>query len=729
MSINPHTGPEQMDQQSGLTPARRTRKSEPFLLAGTLALSVLLPVGAHHHLARRIDADLAPALTALANQPVRIGGVDADLTGAVRLRDVAVGKLLAADAIEAAVIPSLEALAGGALRIREIRVERPRLHVRVDRLGRTDVEDLLGRVRAHLDARASGLTANRSTPAAAAGPHALPRIVVTRGALGVSLGDCGHAELRGIELLPRRGGVRAVVSDADLALDCASWRVQGTLGRAAADIGLPGLGLERLLAVGGQLDVAALDAGRPGTPPVTLVDLRLASGIDAPGLILQGRVSRAGADGTFAIEVDRSLGRSLGRDAPGLRAQFRGSDMPLAPFAPLVPRSVDLSQGRGSGHLTVLAGEELRVDVDAALDRVLVDDRRVAHVPLELSGRIEAALGTQARDGAMHVVLERARFHTGALAIEARGDVRYDRPSYWLPDRADIELTMPRVACAQALASLPEGLRDHLTGMELDGDVQAAARLRFDRALIDDTSLELDVDVSGCTVRREAEAADPRRLLAPFEHYVASGTRRQVGAGLPGYVSLPRLPRYLPLAFVAGEDARFFEHDGFDVYQIERSLAVDLRDRAFVRGGSTISQQTVKNLFLSHRRTLARKLQEAVLTWRLEAHLGKEQILERYLNVIELGPGVFGIDEAARYWFGKDPSALGVHEAAFLAALTPAPQTLSRRILEAGGIDDDMRHRIDVILANMRRERIITEADHDRARRARLVLAPDATRG
>ncbi|HWN66734.1 MAG TPA: hypothetical protein VNM90_03780, partial [Haliangium sp.] len=291
---------QQAGQQTDRAPGQRARKSEPFLLAGTLALAILVPLGAHHHLARRIDADLAPALTALANQPVRIGGIDADLTGAVRLRDVAVGKLMAADAIEAAVIPSLAPLAGGALRIREIRVERPRLHVRVDRLGRTDVEDLLGRVRAHLDARASG-----PTTAARSAPRVLPRIVVTRGALGVSLGDCGRAELRGIELLPRRGGVRAVASETDLALDCGAWRIQGTLGRAAADIGLPGLGLERLLAVGGQLDVAAVDPGRPGTPPVTLVDLRLARGIDAPGVALQGRVSRAGADGTFAIEVDR----------------------------------------------------------------------------------------------------------------------------------------------------------------------------------------------------------------------------------------------------------------------------------------------------------------------------------------------------------------------------------------------------------------------------------------
>lgn len=698
---------------------QHTRRSEPFLLAGTFALALLVPLGAHHHLARRVNTDLAPALSALASQPVRIGGMDADLTGAVRLRDIAVGKLMAADAIEAAVIPSPALLAGGSLRIREIRVEQPRLHVHVDRLGHTDVEDLLGRVRAHIDARAGAL-------AATTGTRALPRIVVTRGALGVSVGDCGRAELRGIELVPQRSGVRALATDIDLALDCGPWRIQGTLGRAAADIELPALALTRLLAVGGRLDVAADAAGRPGTPPVTLVDLRLARGIDAPGLGLQGRVIRAGADGAFAIDLDRL---DDGADARGVRAQLRGSDMPLALFAPLVPRSVDLSQGHGSGRLTVFAGEQVRVDVDAALDRVLLDDRRVATVPLEVSGRVDAALATTRAGDAVQLALSRARFRTGALELQARGTLSYDRPSYWLPDRGEVEVTLPRVACAAALASLPEGLRDHLTGMELDGEVEAEARLRFDRGAPDATRLALDLDVSGCAVKREPEAADPRRLLAPFEQYFTSGTRRHIGAGLPGYVPLQRLPRYLPLAFVAGEDARFFEHGGFDLYQIERSLAVDLRDGAFVRGGSTISQQTVKNLFLSHRRTLARKLQEAVLTWRLEAHLGKEQILERYLNIIELGPGVFGVDEAARYWFGKEPSALAVHEAAFLAALTPAPQTLSRRILEAGGIDDDMRRRIDAILASMRRERVITEADQDRARRARLVLAPDATRG
>lgn len=710
--------------------ATHRRKSEPILLASTLALAVLAPLGAHAHLARRVDGDLAPALTALTRETVRIGSVDADLTGAVRLQGVTVGKLLAADAIEAAVLPSPEALARGDLRIREIRVERPRLHVRIDRRGRTDVEGLLARLRAHLDA-----TRGSRGTAALAAAGALPRIAVTRGALAVALGDCGRAEMRGIELLPRRGGVRAIVADTDLALDCSDWRVQGSLGRAAADIALPGLALERLLAVGGQVDVAVDEPGHAGARPITLVDLRLAHGVEgglatlsgdpsgaAPGLALQGRVSHTGGGATFAIAAHR--------DAGGLRAVFRGSDMPLVPFSPLVPRSVDLSQGHGSGRLTVHLDDEVHVDVDAALSRVLVDDRRVSHVPVELSGRVEAVLDTTtAADGALRVDLERARFRTGALTVEGRGSVHYDRHAYWLPDRGDIELAVPAVPCADALAALPAALRDQLAGMQLGGDFQAAARLHFDRADLDATDLDLDVDVAGCRVEREATDADPRRLLAPFEQYFASGTRRRIGAGLPGYAPLARLPRHVPLAFVAGEDARFYEHPGFDAYQIERSLAVDLRDGAFVRGGSTISQQTVKNLFLSHQRTLARKLQEAVLTWRLEAHLRKDQIIERYLNIIELGPGVFGIDEAARYWFGKEPARLELHESVFLAALTPAPQTLSRRILEAGGIDDLLRRRMDIILANMRRERLITEADQARARQTRLVLAPDATRG
>src|SRR5690606_38865334 len=153
-------------------------------------------------------------------------------TGAVRLQQVSVGGMLTADAVEAAGVPSLSALARGDVRVREIRVEAPRLHVRVDRRGRTDVEAILDRMRGRVrDLMSERARAGAGASAPGAG-SALPRIVVARGALAVAIGDCGQAEVRGIEILPRRGGVRAVAADIAVALDCGDWRIRGSLGRA-----------------------------------------------------------------------------------------------------------------------------------------------------------------------------------------------------------------------------------------------------------------------------------------------------------------------------------------------------------------------------------------------------------------------------------------------------------------------------------------------------------------
>ena len=106
-------------------------------------------------------------------------------------------------------------------------------------------------------------------------------------------------------------------------------------------------------------------------------------------------------------------------------------------------------------------------------------------------------------------------------------------------------------------------------------------------------------------------------------------------------------------------------------------------------------------------RTFARKLQEAVLTWRTEAVLDKRMILARYLNIVELGPGVYGIAAAARYWFGKPAAWLSVREAAFLAALAPAPGTMSRRIAAAHGLDPATAERVEVTLRAMKRAGVI----------------------
>ena len=134
----------------------------------------------------------------------------------------------------------------------------------------------------------------------------------------------------------------------------------------------------------------------------------------------------------------------------------------------------------------------------------------------------------------------------------------------------------------------------------------------------------------------------------------------------------------LKRAVVAAEDSQFKRHGGFDWEGIQRALEKNLEQGEFVAGGSTISQQLAKNLFLSGERTLVRKGQEAALTLMLEAILDKRRILEIYLNVIEWGDGVFGAEAAARHYFGVSAAKLDVRQATLLAAIVPRPRFYDR---------------------------------------------------
>ncbi len=147
------------------------------------------------------------------------------------------------------------------------------------------------------------------------------------------------------------------------------------------------------------------------------------------------------------------------------------------------------------------------------------------------------------------------------------------------------------------------------------------------------------------------------------------------------WTPLGSIPRNVALAVVAGEDRRFFHHWGLDLLGITRATVRNARARAVVEGGSTISQQLVKNLFLSHERSVLRKLHEAVLALMVELRYSKEQILEFYLNQIYLGQrgswSLCGVEEAALYYFNKHVNELSLGESALLAGIIPAPNRFS----------------------------------------------------
>jgi monofunctional biosynthetic peptidoglycan transglycosylase len=130
----------------------------------------------------------------------------------------------------------------------------------------------------------------------------------------------------------------------------------------------------------------------------------------------------------------------------------------------------------------------------------------------------------------------------------------------------------------------------------------------------------------------------------------------------------------LKRAVVVEEDINFFSHRGFDFGEIGRALDRAVEEGETPRGASTITQQLAKNLWLSPSRNPLRKVKEAILTWQLERTLSKRRILELYLNVVEFGPGLYGVEAAARHYFGKPAAALDAREAAQLAAALPRPR-------------------------------------------------------
>ncbi len=182
------------------------------------------------------------------------------------------------------------------------------------------------------------------------------------------------------------------------------------------------------------------------------------------------------------------------------------------------------------------------------------------------------------------------------------------------------------------------------------------------------------------------------------------------------------IPPRVVKAFVAAEDAHFFQHRGVDYVAIFRAAVKDLFSGGYTQGASTITQQTVKSLFLTPEKSISRKLKEIILSYRIEGKLSKEEILYLYLNQIYLGDGAYGVEAAARSYFGKGVSSLTLAEGALLAGLAQAPTRYSPR-----GHFDKAKARQRYVLRRMAAVGFITPAEAEKAYKTRLVLSPPSS--
>jgi penicillin-binding protein 1A len=187
---------------------------------------------------------------------------------------------------------------------------------------------------------------------------------------------------------------------------------------------------------------------------------------------------------------------------------------------------------------------------------------------------------------------------------------------------------------------------------------------------------------------------------------------------------ISKVPKYLPNAFVAAEDSRFFEHEGIDLHGIARAFLKNIEHGAIVQGGSTITQQVAKSFYLSSERTMGRKIKEAILAYKIDKYLKKYEILNLYLNQIYLGHGTYGMEAASQCYFGKSARDLNLAEAAILAGLPKAPSKFSPfSSLEKA------RQRQNYVLTRMVEDGYISESEKEAALKTRIRLNPQTPKG
>jgi hypothetical protein len=325
-------------------------------------------------------------------------------------------------------------------------------------------------------------------------------------------------------------------------------------------------------------------------------------------------------------------------------------------------------------HL-VLSGDGRRIEVDGegkirglSLRNGALSDEAVRGLEVAWKAKADAVL-----DGSKLRVQE-GEIDLGAIRVRGRGTVERAGEGRVVTGEVEVPLT----ACQSMLESVPRGLAPKLVGMRMAGSFGLRAKGHVDTARID-RAFRLDWDVSNsCRVTEAPPEVAVARFSRPFKHvaYGPDGERVEIesGPGTPGWAPLSAISRFMEVAVLTTEDGAFHRHHGFDEEAIRNSIRENLRKGRFVRGASTISMQLAKNLYLDRTKNVARKLQEAVLTMYLEQELTKDQILELYLNVVELGPMVYGVGPAARHYFSTSPVDLSLGQALYMASVLPNPK-------------------------------------------------------
>jgi hypothetical protein len=290
-----------------------------------------------------------------------------------------------------------------------------------------------------------------------------------------------------------------------------------------------------------------------------------------------------------------------------------------------------------------------------------------------------------------------------------------------LQPSVDIDARIRKLDFPRFLHALPPELLPGGDVPETTGVIGAQFRLKGPAFQADKLELTSKLDLSGLRALQTSSAT----LTNSFEYRPATehgpAPTILVGENNPNFVPVASIPPFLIGAVLLSEDASFWGHRGFDFQEIKESL-VDAAEEKRFRGASTITQQLAKNLYFSREKTYARKIREAIATLSLEASLSKSRILEIYFNIIEWGPGIYGVGQAAQHYFGRDVRDLTPKQAAFLATIIPNPIKYYVYYRQ-GALSEVWETRVHELLLKMRDRGVLNEDEFLQAEATPIVFA------
>jgi hypothetical protein len=383
--------------------------------------------------------------------------------------------------------------------------------------------------------------------------------------------------------------------------------------------------------------------------------------IDAPA---------TGPSGT-PLEIDADLPIAAG----DITARLAGGPVSLAALGVHegMKGLTNVSRGMvsGKGQLVLAAdAEALTFDAQVALRSLSLTEPRIAPEPIRGIDFSVSARGVLEAGSRLRV--DDAQLDMGALHVKTHGTVEETRDHFGV----SLAMDVAPAACQAILDSTPQGLLPTVRPVRMSGVFGASVNLAFDTRTIEKLALDYKVgdqcrlvEVPRDLAREKFDGAFSYRIYHP------DGTTEDAttGPGTSSWTGLENISPFMIAAVLTTEDGAFYKHKGFNHAAIRSSVQANLKARRFVRGASTISMQLAKNLFLARDKALSRKIEEVILTDYLEQMLRKDDMMELYLNVVEFGPDVYGITQAADYYFGRRPDELNLAECFFLASLLPSP--------------------------------------------------------